>query len=231
MADDIAQISIIQTKLNRPAAVENYVDRPHQIAKLDQRLQLPLTLVTAPAGYGKSVLVSAWLEASSYPRAWVSLDKGDNDLRVFLSYFLTAIQSSIGTGFSDAFRETLAILNALELPPMSVLTGTLINEIDRIETPFIIALDDFHLIEDKSVLDLINQLLLHPPKPMHIVLISRRDPFLPISSMRASITPKAWKSATALTNASYRQKGATPGGLSPGVASVSSSACLQRYSS
>jgi LuxR family maltose regulon positive regulatory protein len=165
--------------------VENYVDRPHLITKLDQRLQRPLTLVSAPAGYGKSVLVGTWLEASSRPSAWLSLDKGDNDLRLFLSYFLTAIQSCSGTEFSNAVRETLAMVNALTLPPMSILSGTLINEIDRIEKPFILALDDFHLIEDESVLDLVAQVLYHPPKPMHLVLISRRDPLLPISSMRA----------------------------------------------
>jgi LuxR family maltose regulon positive regulatory protein len=185
MEDVKASSTLIYSKLNRPAVVVNYVDRPHLIAKLDQGLQRPLTLVSAPAGFGKSVLVSAWLEASSRPSAWVSLDKGDNDLRLFLSYFLTAIQSCSGTEFSDAGRETLAMVNALTLPPLSVLAGTLINEIDRIEKPFILALDDFQLIKDESVLELIAQLLYHPPKPMHLVLISRRDPPLPISSMRA----------------------------------------------
>ena len=185
MEDVKALPILIYSKLNRPKLVENHIDRPHLIAKLDHRLQRPLTLVSAPAGYGKTMLVSNWLEASSRPSAWVSLDKDDNDLRLFLSYFLTAIQSCHGTEFSDAGRETLTMINAMTLPPTSVLAANLINELDRIEQPFTLVLDDFHNIVDESVFLLLDQLLRHPPQAMHLVLISRRDPPLTISKMRA----------------------------------------------
>ena len=87
--------------------------------------------------------------------------------------------------FPDAGRETQAMVNALTLPPVSTLAGSLINEFDRIEQPFILVLDDFHIIKDESVLDLLTQLLHHPPQAMHLVLIGRRDPPLPISALRA----------------------------------------------
>ena len=149
MDDAKALPAFISSKLNRPTVVENHILRPHLIAKLDHRLQRPLTLVSAPAGYGKTMLVSSWLEASTRPSAWVSLDKDDNDLRVFLSYLLTAIQSCHGTGFSDVGRQTLAMVNASTLASVSTLVGSLISEIDRVEQSFVLSLDDFHLIKDK----------------------------------------------------------------------------------
>jgi LuxR family maltose regulon positive regulatory protein len=140
-----------------------------------------LTLISAPAGYGKTTLASCWLEASNSPCAWLSLDESDNDLYLFLSYFLTAIQ----TIFPKFGRQTLAMVNGSTLAPVTALVGSLINEIDRIKQVFVLVLDDFHLIKDESVLELLNQLLRHPPKAMHLMLIGRRDPALPISALRA----------------------------------------------
>lgn len=180
--DDIASNStIIRSKLHRPAIVGNHVDRGHLLERLQQRIQRPLTLIAAPAGYGKSMLASYWLEASSCPSAWVSLDRDDNDLRLFLNYFLSAIHSM----FPDACRQAMALATAMTLPPVSTLAGTLINEFDLIEEAFILVLDDFHLINDESVLDILTRLLRHPPKGMHLTLIGRRDPPLPISKLRA----------------------------------------------
>jgi LuxR family maltose regulon positive regulatory protein len=111
----------------------------------------------------------------------VSLDDNDNDLRLFLNYFLAGIQ----TMFPDVDRETLAMVNALQLPPLQTLAGTLINELDRIEQPFILALDDCHHIHDESVLDLLAEVLKNPIPRMHLVLVTRRDPPLPIYRLRA----------------------------------------------
>jgi ATP/maltotriose-dependent transcriptional regulator MalT len=181
MADDKAPFSIIRTKLHQPPIHENHIHRERLLDRLDQRLQRSITLVAAPAGYGKTTMVSCWLKANSSPSAWISLEKNDNDLRLFLNYFLTAVQ----TIFPDAGREIQAMVNALTLPPVSVLAGSLINELDRIEKRFILVLDDFHIIKDESVLDLVTRLLHHPPQAMHLVLIGRRDPSLPISTLRA----------------------------------------------
>jgi len=93
MAGETTTLPIIRTKLQRPSIAGYHVHRSHLLECLDQRRQRPLTLVTAPAGYGKSTLVSYWLEACDLPTAWLSLDETDNDLHLFLSYLLAAVQT------------------------------------------------------------------------------------------------------------------------------------------
>ncbi len=149
--------------------------------RLNQSRHRPLALVSAPAGYGKSTLVSCWLQACDVPSAWVSLDKDDNDLGLFLSYLVSAIQRV----FPATCGATLSMLKVAHLPPVSVLARSLINELDQIEKEFILALDDYHLIKDKSVHGLITKLLGHPSAFMHLVLIGRRDPPLPLTALRA----------------------------------------------
>jgi LuxR family maltose regulon positive regulatory protein len=151
------------------------------LSHLERGCNRPLTLVSAPAGYGKSILISSWLDTSIRPGAWLSLDDQDNDLRRFLSYFLSAVQ----TVFPAAGLETLSMLEAPDLPEMSVLAHSLINGLNRIEDRFILALDDYHLIHEKAVSGLVRELLRHPPRCMHLVIISRKDPFLPIYRLRA----------------------------------------------
>ena len=129
----------------------------------------------------KATLVSCWLEASDTPGAWVSLDENDNDLRMFLAYFTASVQ----TIFPTAVRKTRAMLNGAALPPLTVLARSLINELDQIDRDFILVLDDYHFIGEKAVHDLIYKLLNNPPASMHLVLATRRDPPLPISTLRA----------------------------------------------
>ena len=169
------------TKLHRPAATTDYVHRPALFERLNQNLQRPLTLVVAPAGYGKTMLASCWLDACSSPTAWISLDKNDNDIRLFVSHIIAAVQ----TIFPAAGRETLNMVNAANRPPVSTLAVILTNELERLEKQFILALDDFHAISDESVLYFMSELLNHPLKVMQLVVISRKDPYLPISRMRA----------------------------------------------
>ncbi len=149
--------------------------------RLNQSRHRPLALVSAPAGYGKSTLVSCWLQACNVLSAWVSLDENDNDLRIFLSYFVSAIQSV----FPVACAETRSLLRVDQLPPVSLMARGLINELDQIENAFILVLDDYHLIRDQSVHELIAELLHHPSPSMHLVLIARRDPPLQLTALRA----------------------------------------------
>jgi LuxR family maltose regulon positive regulatory protein len=181
MAGETTTVPILSTKLHRPPVDRSHVHRPHLLEQLDQRRSRPLTLVSAPAGYGKSVLIHSWVESCDITSAWVSLDKNDNDLRTFTTYFVAAVK----TLFSGACRNTQALLNASDLPPIAILVANLLNELDLIEQSFIVVLDDFHLIEDESVLDLIIKLLRHPPRTMHLVLIGRQDPAVSISTLRA----------------------------------------------
>ena len=181
MTNDSTSIPYLRTKLHRPLIPRDHVHRPRLLEHLDQRRERPLTLVSAPAGYGKSILTSSWLETSDSPGAWLSLDEQDNDLRQFLFGFLAAVQSI----FPEAVREAQAMVSAPNLPPLQVLSTVLINDLDRIEEDFILVLDDFHFIHDESVHAFLREALRHPPQPMHLVLISRKDPFLPISTLRA----------------------------------------------
>ncbi len=181
MADETINSTILRTKLHRPPAPGDYVHRARLSDYLDQQLERPLTLVSAPAGYGKSTLVSCWLDSCDRPSTWISLDENDNDLRQFLSYFIAAIK----TIFPNAVSATSTLVNAPTLPPLSTLVGTLANELDAIEQDFILVLDDIHCIQEQSVHHFLKDLLRHPPQPMHLVLIGRRDPSLSIAALRA----------------------------------------------
>jgi LuxR family maltose regulon positive regulatory protein len=181
VAEPAISTPILSTKLHRPAVPADLVPRVALLQQLERNRQRPLTLVSAPAGYGKSILVSSWLETSDCPCAWVSLDDEDNDLRQFLSYFLTAVE----TLFPGAVRETRALVDAASLPPLSRLTVSLVSDLDRIERGFILALDDVHRIRENSVHDLLAVLLRHPPQSLHLVLAGRSDPPLPLPLLRA----------------------------------------------
>ncbi|MDX2439919.1 MAG: AAA family ATPase, partial [Desulfobacterales bacterium] len=174
-------VQLLLTKLHKPSIPKHYLHRQRLRDKINQHRQGPFTLVSAPAGYGKSTLISSWLESCEVPSAWVSLDREDNDLNVFLSYLLAAVQGL----FPDASCETRAMLKAAESPSVTLLARNLINELDSINESFIIVLDDYHVIKDKDLHYLLAELLKYPPKPLHLVVVSRRDPFLPLNKIRA----------------------------------------------
>lgn len=181
MSDKANPPPLIRTKLHRPPVAKDHLYRQHLLDRLNRNLHRPLTLVSAPAGYGKSTLVSSWLETCDIPSAWVSLDDNDNDLQLCLSYVVSAIRAVL----PDACRETQALLNATQPPPLLLLTRSLINELDQAEKAFILVLDDYHFIHENAVHNLITELLNHPPALLHLVLSTRRDPPLPLATLRA----------------------------------------------
>ena len=182
MTIGVHRIPIIRTKLYRPPVVEDIVCRKKLHKRLDGGLKLPLTLVSATAGYGKSTLISHWLEVSGLSCAWLSLDHSDSDLRTFLCYFVAAVQ----TLDPKACCELQAVLDGAGLPAVSVLTGLLANALDVVKTRFVLVLDDYHRIDDLSVHELIDGLLQHPPRPLHLVIVSRRNPPLSLAAFRAA---------------------------------------------
>ncbi len=178
--DDISLI--IQTKLNRPHAPGDLVPRPELIERLDRGRQRPLTLVTAPAGYGKSTLLGHWLDTMpGQPSAWLSLDKNDDNLVSFLTYFVAAIQ----TMFPRIGQETAALLSLTEDTPQRVLLATLINELNTIEEAFILVIDDYHTIHTADTQRFMVEMVTYVPDRMHLALASRRDPHLPLVQFRA----------------------------------------------
>jgi LuxR family maltose regulon positive regulatory protein len=172
---------IRRTKLYPPLVPQDHVRRPRLIEIFDASFQAPLTLVSAPAGYGKSQMCSSWLQMCGLRSAWLSLDDEDDDLRRFLEYVLAAVSSL----FPEALDDTRSLVDAAPLPPVSTLAETLANDLDRIDERFILVLDDLHRIRGRPVHDLLTELLKYPPRTLHLVVITRRDPSLPIATLRA----------------------------------------------
>ena len=181
-AGQSADFHLRASKVKRPELASTIVHRPQLVQKLETGCAKKLTLVAAPAGYGKSTLVCDWLAHYATSSAWLTLDKDDNDLGLFLGALIGAIRSLI----SDACPQLKVLIEAANLPPISTLAGTLSNDLEKIPHPFILVVDDYHLIENKAVNDLLSQLLDQPLHSMHLVLISRRNPFLPLEDLRTN---------------------------------------------
>ena len=175
--------NLIATKLYIPPGRKNHVPRPRLAQRLDQVWQQnkKLTLVSAAAGYGKTTLVTEWLHSLAVKTAWLSLDEGDNDPVRFLAYLIAAlgqIDERVGT------NTRLMLQSPQPLPPELVLTS-LINEIAVVSDPFVLALDDYHVIQAMPVHRQLEFLVEHQPPQMHLVLITREDPPLPLARLRA----------------------------------------------
>jgi len=169
-------------KLQRPSLGVTIVRRSQLINKLDTWHEKQLTLVAAPDGYGKTTLVSDWLAHSDTPSAWLICDREDNDLRRFLEYLL----ASIRTLFPDAGPNLQSLIEAANRPPVSILIDALTKDLQQCPQRFILAIDNFHLIEDKSISDVLSKLLKQPVQQMHLVLVTCRNPFLPLPFLRAN---------------------------------------------
>ncbi len=172
---------LLRTKFYRPSVPQDLVVRPRLIDKMNQGLNQPLTLICAPAGYGKTMLVSSFLQTCSLPWAWLSLDENDNDLRVFLDYLLTALDSVV----PGALHRTRQFLSGTTLPQVSVIADSLINELAELEREFILALDDVHDIHNADIYSLLAALLRHPLRRLHLMLLTRQDPPLGLGTLRA----------------------------------------------
>src|SRR5215469_9222954 len=172
---------ILATKLYVPGIRPNVVSRPHLLERLNEGLHRKLTLISAPAGFGKTTLVSQWLAGGPRPAAWLSLDEGENDPSRFLTYLIAALQTleaTIGAG----------VMNVLQSPqPLSTesIMMTLLNDITAISDEFVLVLDDYHVIEAQPVGQAITSLVEHLPPHMHLVIVTREDPPLPLARLRA----------------------------------------------
>lgn len=171
---------ILATKLYIPSPRAKVVLRPRLLGRLNDGLHRKLTLVCAPAGFGKTTLVSEWLAGCEKPTAWLSLDEGDSDPARFLIYLIAALQTvvpTIGVG-------VLAALGAPQPPPTEAILTVLLNEITTVPD-FILVLDDYHVIDAEPVDHALTFLLEHLPPRMHLVLTTREDPPLPLPRLRA----------------------------------------------
>lgn len=172
--------SILATKLYIPPARSKIVPRHRLIEQLNKGLHRRLTLISAPAGFGKTTLVSEWIVGCERPAAWVSIDEGDGDPISFLTYLISAMQT-INAGIGS---EVLEVIQASQLPPIESILTTLLNEISTIPNEFVLVLDDYHLIDARLVDDTLTFLLEHLPPQMHVVITTREDPNLPLARFR-----------------------------------------------
>lgn len=174
-------IPIVSTKLYIPLPRPNVVNRTRLIEKMNEGLHRKLTLVSASAGFGKTTMISEWLATCDCPVAWLSLDEGDNDPACFLTYFVASLQTmqtNIGEG-------VLGLLQSPQSLPIESLLIPLLNEISAIPNPFILVLDDYHVIKASMIDQAISLLIERMPPQMHLVIASREDPHLPIARLRA----------------------------------------------
>jgi LuxR family maltose regulon positive regulatory protein len=179
-------IPLLKTKLYIPPVRPELVSRPRLIERLNAGLHRKLTLISAPAGFGKTTLVSEWVQAMGGATppiavAWLSLDESDNDPTRFLAYFvatLQTIEASIGKG-------ALSALESPQPPPTEGILTSLINEIAAIPDRIVLVLDDYHLIEAQPIHDALTFLLRRLPPQMHLVIVTREDPPLPLARLRA----------------------------------------------
>jgi LuxR family maltose regulon positive regulatory protein len=180
-------LTLLRTKLYMPRLAADLIERPHLLAHLDRGLNRKLTLVSAPAGYGKTTLIVQWLRnrQSADPDfqnrfAWLSLDKQDDDLLRFLNYFAAAIQAI----FPAACSQTANMDQLSYLPPLDFITTTLINELAELPEDFVMVLDDYYLITDGTINQILTELLVHLPLQMHLVIATRIEPPLPLAKLR-----------------------------------------------
>ena len=173
---------LLSTKLFTPPVRKNLVPRPCLIERMNEGLEGKLTLISAPAGFGKTTLVSEWIASCGRPVAWLSLDGGDNDLNRFLTYFIAALQ----TIATDIGAGVLPILQSPQPPSSESILTVLLNEIVTIPDSFLLVLDDFHVIDAKTVENALVFLIERLPPQMHLVIATREDPSLPLARYRAT---------------------------------------------
>ena len=171
---------ILQTKLNKPPLRPYLVPRPQLIHKLNAGLDGNLTILSAPAGFGKTTLVVNWLAQVERPFTWLSLDEDDNDLHTFFSYLNAALRSLAGIG-----NALSGLLQAAPSAPGKAYISALINDVTTVTQPFILILDDYHLIEKLEIHQAVAFWLDHMPVQMYLVITSRVDPMLPLPRLRA----------------------------------------------
>jgi LuxR family transcriptional regulator, maltose regulon positive regulatory protein len=173
---------LLTTKLFFPRARTELVSRPRLIEQLSAGLRKPLTLISAPAGYGKTTLLSDWhlRFGSEYPLAWLSLDPDDNNLARFLTYISAALESLDPRLPQDLVTQ----LHLPQLPPMEELITALINGVNAFPQDFALVLDDCHVITNPAIHAALAYLLDHLPLKMHLVMLTRSDPPIHLAKLR-----------------------------------------------
>jgi LuxR family maltose regulon positive regulatory protein len=195
-------IPLLATKLYVPPARPEWVSRPRLLGRLDAGLSRKLTLVSAPAGFGKTTLLSEWVycrggaippsQKSEIISAWLSLDEEDNDPTRFLAYLIAALQTIPSLNATECGADALAMLQSPQPPPTVAVLTSLLNDIAALSSndralkgrSFALVLDDYHLVKSRQIHDTLAYMLDHLPPQMHLVIATREDPLLPLARLR-----------------------------------------------
>ena len=181
MSPRASQIDLLTTKLHAPPVRERWVARTRLLQKLNAVSNQKLILICAPAGYGKTTLLSQWVNLRNEPVGWLSLDEGDNDITQFIRYFLAAIQ--------EIDPNVGALIPEMLQPPRplsgSAIWIVLINDLAASEKEFIIILDDYQEVENQAVHEALGYLIEHMPDNLHLILATRADPPINLPQLRA----------------------------------------------
>jgi len=193
--------ALLETKLYVPGPRRDLVPRPRLSERLDRGTASKLVLVSAPAGFGKTTLVTEWLAARPAAlaverlAAWLSLDPGDNDPASFWAYVIAALRM-VAPGVGES---ALALLDAPQRSPAETVLTTLLNDLGAVAGEIVLVLDDYHVIDARDVQDGMAFLLDHLPPRLHLVIVSRADPPLPARLCWCSMTTTSSTRATCKT--------------------------------
>jgi LuxR family maltose regulon positive regulatory protein len=175
---------VLVTKLHPPAPNPKAVERERLIQQLNQGLEAgrSLSLVSALAGFGKSSCVSEWVRHLALPVAWLSLDAADDDPARFFTYVVASLQKID----EELGRELDSILESGQDPPAQAIFTALLDELERYEGRFLLVLDDFQVIQERAILDVLEILVTNIPPQLHLVIVTREDPPIPLARLRAN---------------------------------------------
>lgn len=180
--NELMAFEFIPTKFHAPAPPATTVRRPGLLTLLDEGMQARLILVSAPAGFGKSTLLADWAEwRKGHPRiAWLHLSSSDDDWSRFLAYVIRAIQ----TQQENIGDSALSALESVPAPPAEATLTSLLNDLDALNEQLVLVLDDYHVIEEHAIHEAVAFLLEHMPGQVHMAILTRADPPLPLHKLR-----------------------------------------------
>ena len=177
---------LVRAKLQRPTSSLHTIPRPHLLQRLHSGIHGKVTLVSAPAGFGKSTIVSAWLDqladgSPPHKVSWLGLEEADNHLPRFVRYLIAAIEEA----YPQSCTTVLSLLYDDNDTTLEALTDVLVNDLMRLRGRLVLVLDDLHLVNDDAIYAFLSRLIQLIPKQLHLVLITRVDPPLPLNRWRA----------------------------------------------
>ena len=175
--NEVEHPTLLRTKLFVPSSQSTWIQRPRLIKRMDEGFARKLTLISAPAGFGKTTLLANWIHQKKIAAAWLSVDENDNDPIQFLTYAIAGLQTlEVGIG-----KAALTMLRSPQPPPIESILINLINDVIRIPTDMALVFDDYHLVDAKPIHDMIVFLLDHLPEQMHMIIATRADPNFPLA--------------------------------------------------